>query len=42
LGGGSIRDSSEQLACRCDCEILRQAGERSLPGRRASSGQTGA
>jgi hypothetical protein len=26
LHGGSLRDSSEQIAYRCDCEILRQAG----------------
>ena len=35
LHGGSFRDSSEQFACRCDCQILRQAGARSqAPERR--------
>ncbi len=29
LHGGSFRHSSEQFACRCDCEILRQAEGRS-------------
>jgi len=28
LDSGSFRDSSEQFACRCDCQILRQAGAR--------------
>ena len=38
LHSESFRDSSEQFACRCDCQILRQAGARSQPRSSASSG----
>jgi hypothetical protein len=39
LRRGSFRDPSEQLACRYDWKILRQARATSQPGRRASRGQ---
>ena len=39
LHGGSLRNSSKQLACRYDCQILRQAAQRSQPARCASRGQ---
>src|ERR1043166_7830575 len=37
LGGGSAGNSSKQIACRCDCQILRQAWASSPRGAVSSS-----